>query len=66
MILYLIISIVYFFELNFLFINEEEVSEKKLTNKEEIHLMKFVDFNNTFYREKNKIKFLYNAFETFE
>lgn len=65
-ILYIIISVVYFFELDFLSTNDSGIVDNQITNKEELYLMKYIDFNNTFFRDKNKIKFLYKAYDSFE
>lgn len=63
---YIFISLLNIYGWNELFTNEENLIVQYDEDKEEHFLMKYIDFNNTFYLDNKKIKFLYNSYNSFE
>ena len=65
-ILFVVIGYFYIFVYNFLFDTENFKLENLSKNKEEIYLTKYIDFNSTFYKDNNKLKFLYNSYNSLD
>ena len=64
--IYFFINIVFFFEFDKILIGENIEIKESSDKKEQEYLIKVVNFNKTFYKEKDKIKFLYNSYHPLE
>ena len=65
LLVYFVLNIFFFFELEKILIGEEfQESDSSDKNKEK-YLMQVVNFNETFFIEKGKIKFLYNSYQSY-
>jgi hypothetical protein len=64
--IYFIINIIFIFEFDKILRGDGIEINESSDKKEQEYLMKIINFNNTFYKENDKIKFLYNSYNPLE